>query len=162
MHTHYFDILVRIDEDPIWFDENAVPRYVRFQPNLMANIYAREAVLARISCQRCGHPFDVAFSRSMGLSSVFLPQPRHGPVGLLRHDIMTRRLHYGDPPHIRCCDSVPSMNSVRRRVLEYWVKPYALGEGLDPDGTIRRVDAMKWRRDTDFEIEFTPDEAWES
>ncbi len=58
------------------------------------------------------------------------------------------------------------MNSVPRQVLEYWVKPYVLGEGIvmrrigDSDRevpTIGDLKAMDWRREAAFEIDITPD-----
>ena len=34
--------------------------------------------------------------------------------------IRLQRIHYGDPPNVRCCDAGPTMNSVMKTVLEYW------------------------------------------
>lgn len=64
MHHHYRDILDRVTEPPVWFDEHAVPRFGQFSPDEIANIYADEAVLMLITCQACGHPYNVAMSLS--------------------------------------------------------------------------------------------------
>lgn len=130
MHRRYGDILDRINEPPLWFDEVAVPRFEPFAPNRTSNIYATEAVLVRIECQGCRHPFDVAFTSAAASHPLpnFEHEDRQNP--LLRDYILARQLHYGDPPNIDCCAAGASMNSVPRYVIEYWVKPYVLGEGL--------------------------------
>lgn len=126
MHNRYEDILKRIDEAPIWFDEFGVPRYDAFSPQRLGNIYAMEAALAEISCQGCGRLFRVA------LTDVF---PRKGFA--LSDEIRLRRVHYGDPPNVDCCAAGPTMNSVMREILEYWYRDY-------------EVDT-NWRRDPIFE-----------
>jgi hypothetical protein len=126
MHQHYEDILDRIDEPPTWFDEQGVPRYGAFSPNRLSNIYAREAALAEITCQGCGRPFNVAMdSRYAGKGRGLCDEIRLG------------RLHYGDPPNVRCCAAGPTMNSVMRCVLEYWSR----------DSELR----TEWQRDPAYE-----------
>ena len=101
MHQFYRDILSRIPESPKWFDDNGVPRYEDFSPDLIADIYAVAAILLEIECQGCGTNFMAAISwRSSG------------PF----------ELEYGDPPNIECCRTGPTMNSVPLRVCEYWVR----------------------------------------
>lgn len=39
MFARYDDILNRITDPPLWWDEHAVPRFVPFEPKYMANIY---------------------------------------------------------------------------------------------------------------------------
>lgn len=167
MHTHYGDILSRIPEPPLWFDECAVPRYEPFAPNRCTNIYAQEAVLVRIACQGCGKLFDVAFT-SPAASQPISEKP-DGTAVLLRDYIEQKLLEYGDPPNVYCCESGASMSSEPQTVLEYWVKPIALGEGLGcswaPRGpqvpranTVLWYAATKFRRDPDFEgVDLTPD-----
>jgi hypothetical protein len=108
MHAQYDDINSRIGTPPIWFDEHAVPRYCAFAPHRSASIYVGEIALAEITCQSCGQAFHVAFSRL------------NAPSGTVAEAIRTKTLHYGDPPNVGCCGAGPSMNSVPRRVLEYW------------------------------------------
>ncbi len=62
MFVRYNDILDHINEPPQWWDEHAVPRFIPFEPQRMANIYALEAALVLITCQYCKRPFHVAFS----------------------------------------------------------------------------------------------------
>jgi len=177
MHRCYRDILDRVSDPVLWFDEVAVPRFEPFSPALTANIYADEAVLVRIECQGCAHAFDVAFT-SPAASRPIAPDDtcfRRHPM--LCDYIVAGQLHYGDPPNIECCDAGASMNSVPRIVLEYWYKPYAMGEGkgcswpsgLNLDNPTHRdwarrgnvilsPDGMTFRRDTTLEgIDLTPD-----
>jgi len=107
MHRDYTDIRSLTPTQPLWFDEYAVPRYVEFSPAQLANIYAREAALAEIECQACGHPFQVAFSGAN----------HRGP---LSEAIVENTLEYGDPPNINCCAAGPTMSSRARRVVQYW------------------------------------------
>jgi hypothetical protein len=83
---------------------------------------------------------------------------------MLRDMIEQGTLAYGDPPNIQCCDAGASTSSVARRVLEYWVKPYALGEGMGSHpkmpgaSVIRDPNAMNWRKEPEFEgVDLTPD-----
>jgi hypothetical protein len=62
MHHDYSDITNLTDNNPLWYDENGVPRYCAFHPSHLANIYAGEAALVLIECQGCRTEFWVAFS----------------------------------------------------------------------------------------------------
>jgi hypothetical protein len=112
-HT-YECIRSRIPEDPKWFDEDGVPRYDAFTPRLTANIYARQSCLLLIECQNCGQDFRVAMSW----------RTHEHAFGGKSSDLATRvadgTIHYGDPPNIECCPAGPTMNSVPRKVLEFW------------------------------------------
>jgi hypothetical protein len=123
MRTDYIDIRSRIQEEPGWFDEAAVPRYCPFTPDAMSNIYAREAVLVLAACQSCGHHFRLAMSRPSGSPS-------------LATDIRKRTLYYGDPPNIGCCAAGPVMSVVELKVLKYW----------------RRELGQEWARDSSLEV----------
>jgi hypothetical protein len=114
MHNDYKDITSKLGK-PLWWDEEAVPRYCEFSPDEIANIYAVEAVLALIACQDCGTIFPVAFSTS-GYSRYDYKEIH------LYHTIEERMLHYGDPPNYGCCGAGPSMNCDDIVVLEYWEK----------------------------------------
>lgn len=107
MKCKYTDILSRIDQEPIWFDEHGVPRYEPFTPRLVADIYAARVALVHIQCQNCKHPFKVAFSARA--TNYRLPDR-----------IRTKELCYGDPPNITCCPPGATMSSDSIRVLEYW------------------------------------------
>lgn len=112
MHCAYTDITSKLG-DPIWWDENAVPRYCPFSPEAAANIYAREVALVEIQCQMCGHQFPVAFSWSSleTLHNVQIP-----PIS---ERIIKKELCYRDPPNY-CCNSGACTTSVPLRVLEFW------------------------------------------
>ncbi|MEO9684490.1 MAG: hypothetical protein ABJF86_13635 [Tateyamaria sp.] len=171
MHNYYGDILSRISDPVLWFDELAVPRFDPFEPGHVANIYASEVALVRIECQGCGHPFDVAFTAPRASAPLPSVEREDRRYPLLRDYIRAAQLHYGDPPNIECCIAGASMNSIPRTVLEYWVRPYILGEGLGlawprrgnlntSDVGIRTVlnpDAMKFRREPDLQIDISPD-----
>lgn len=127
MNHHYRDIRDKAGE-PLWWDENAVPRYCEFGPRETANIYAREAALVLIRCQDCGAEFKVAFSYS--------PWPDREKIS---DQIKTDVIHYGDPPNADCCPAGPTMNSVPVRVLEFWTQTDLVTDG--------------WRRVPDLERE---------
>ena len=118
MHHHYADIRERLGP-PIWWDENAVPRYCDFAPNASANIYAQQILLLLIECQNCGAEFKVCMSSDL----MDLP---HG----LAYAVESDEIHYGDPPNAGCCGAGSTMNSVPRRVLEFWDKYDADGDFL--------------------------------
>ena len=139
MNHYYGDILDRVGDKPLWFDEHAVPRFCKFSPRVLANIYASECVLFLITCQGCNTPFKVAMSSSK--AGRVMTAARTGrkveEVATLAQLIERGDLDYGDPPNMRCCASGPTMNSVPRRVLEYW-RDDALAAG-------------KWTRDEKLE-----------
>jgi hypothetical protein len=95
----YTDIRSRIPDPPVWFDENAVPRYCAFTPDEAANIYAKEVVLLRVTCQGCDREFDVCMSWG----------DMDGIRGVerLSKDVAERAIHYGDPPNVDCCPRGP-------------------------------------------------------
>jgi hypothetical protein len=124
VNHHYRDITDKLGS-PLWWDENAVPRYCEFHPDHTANIYAREAVLLHIQCQSCGASFKVCMSQ--GASRVnWVRTNTDGPVVLyptLAESV--KDLHYGDPPNYGCCPAGPTMNSVPREVLKFWRREHA-------------------------------------
>lgn len=126
MNHRYADILNRIKEEPLWWDEYAVPRYCEFGPRENANIYADEIVLLLIQCQDCGKEYRVCLSQSaMERYNPRQPDKAHPSLTRLAQD---GDLHYGDPPN-NCgdrCGAGSTMNSVPVRVLEFWRR-----EGMD-------------------------------
>lgn len=124
MLASYDDILSRIAEEPLWYDEHGVPRYEPFHHDMLSNIYADWAVLLLISCAACGRRFKVALSGSRYFSPMGHPHKRH----------------YGDPPRHgdergRCAGE--TMNCNDEKVLEVWQ------EGL--------TERFKWDRIPDLE-----------
>lgn len=120
MHTNYQDILSLTDKEPLWFDEQAVPRFCPFEPNKLANIYAHEACLLEIKCQACGSPFVVAMSYGSF-------EQMQGYQRLSDQINSNNELFYGDPPNIGCCSGGMTMTSVAIRVLEFWFEDKTTG-----------------------------------
>ncbi|WP_066705035.1 hypothetical protein [Celeribacter ethanolicus] len=142
MHVFYDDILSRIAEPPLWFDEHAVPRYADFSPEQAAKISAQEVVLLLIRCQACRRDFRDALSSSEA-KPVLAPK------------IEARTLRFGDPPNVRCCSTGPAMNSISVQVLEYWFKPQIHGR-LGPEVGFEAWAAQReFARDPKFERVFS-------
>lgn len=115
MHCDYKDIIDKLGK-PLWWDENAVPRYCEFAPDLVANIYAKQVALLEIACQHCGYRFNVA------MSSRLLDQVKGWPS--LAECVVNKRIYYGDPPNYGCCAPGPTMTSDSLEVLEFWTRDY--------------------------------------
>jgi hypothetical protein len=92
VYQHYGDILSRIAEEPTWFDEYAVPRYCKFEPDKIANIYASEAALAEVTCQACKRVYCVAFSEA-DLHAGTIADAIRRPAQRLRCLLHVRRQH---------------------------------------------------------------------
>jgi hypothetical protein len=114
MNTNYSDITEKLG-DPVWYDENAVPRYCEFHPRKLADIYAKECVLILIACQNCGREFKVAVSYDF--------------MNVLREEMSLQELisnntigyiEYGDPPNNDCCPSGITMSSNTIALLQFW------------------------------------------
>jgi hypothetical protein len=150
VHQHYTDILSRISEPPKWFDENGTPRYCTFEPYMIANIYAKECALMEVSCQACNRGFVVAIDRAKALAKAQAYEAK-GPHFVLADIIRSHKIHYGDPPNVHCCDAGNTMNSIPRRVLEYWHRQQTTiyQNGFE----YCSADASDWERDQSLEIE---------
>lgn len=150
MHHHYKDILEKIDEEPQWWDEEAVPRFCEFKPWESANIYADSVVLVLISCQNCDQEFKVCFSDTMmsayhrwrtakWYETPEKPVLEWGEEAAAKYSLKGRlqewgELHYGDPPNY-CCGVGATMNSIPHKVLEWWErskdpKSWAVDQGF--------------------------------
>lgn len=141
MNCDYADIRERIKEEPLWFDEAAVPRYVHFSPDHLSDIYAREAALVLIACQACQKRFKVAFARN-DMDDIRAARDGQEPRTIAAQ-IRQNVIHYGDPPNVGCCPAGPTMNSDPLRVLEYWLRNAATDH--------------EWRRDESLEIDVSED-----
>lgn len=112
MLHHYSDITDKLGE-PEWWDEQGVPRYCEFSPDEGANIYSDEILLLVIECQDCGREYKVAMSG-----------PGDGRGDGLADRVRAGTLHYGDPPNYGCDGAGASMNSIPRRVVEFWERSW--------------------------------------
>lgn len=136
MNCGYEDIRALTDSPPLWWDEEAVPRYCEFSPQEKANIYADECVLMHIECQGCDAAFKVCLSRTRWQT---MESSRS-----LASFVKDGDLHYGDPPNVGCCPAGATMNSVPRRVLEFWKRSYDENRG-------------EWHRDKSLEVAIEPE-----
>lgn len=130
MKARYEDIRALTDKVPEWWDENGVPRYAPFRPNLLPCIYAREVVLMEIACKNCGDRFRVEM-HSEPLSNESLADAIEASKDSEPYE---STIHYGDPPAHGCAGD--TMNCSDLKVLEYW-----------------RRQAGEWVRDAAFEVE---------
>lgn len=131
MLRDYRDIRQRLG-DPLWWDDNGVPRYDAFAPGL-CGVYDRYIAFNLVGCQGCDRQFKItAVITSIDMARDKVTLPTEHSVG---------SFHYGDPPAHGCVGD--TMNSVPLRVLEFWQK-------ADPD-------RFEWRRNTYHEVEFAQD-----
>lgn len=141
MLREYGDLISRLGT-PLWWDDNGVPRYEPFVPDL-CGVYDTYVALLLVECQSCGEEYRVASSaRDHDMLRYFLKHPLRLPdasgVG---------SFHFGDPPP-HCCQVGATMNSVPRAVLEFWRR--------DGEGPQR----FQWRRDPQHEVHWAEDEGW--
>lgn len=147
MKPTYSDIVTRIEEDPTWFDENGAPRYGKFTPDQMSNIYADEVVLLEIACQSCRKRFlvEMNFSRSHAMMQVarqaidakldandlfdkiksFSDEVKSWSEQLKlveSKEHLYVPLHYGDPPNHGCTGD--TMNCYDLKIVEFWVRDF--------------------------------------
>lgn len=147
MHTDYKDIRERIDEEPKWYDEHAVPRYCEFHPQEISNIYADKCCLFLIQCQACSQLFAVCLSQG------------HYDRGDMAEAIAGRELHFGDPPNIGCCNTGDCMNSVPLRTLEFWERQNGdWARVWEMEGRILLPDWAK--PEEDYDTEYDPNIPW--
>jgi hypothetical protein len=142
----------------LWYDGNGVPRYREFHPDL-CGVYDKYVALVEIACQSCDKRFIVANEVDMvdcGKSHFQLPvKPPKGDEKKIeevvtkldgQQDISARHpigsFHYGDPPQHDDCMAGATMNSIPKKILEFWVRNASgLGE---------------WERDHEYEFEIEP------
>jgi hypothetical protein len=149
VNRSYFDITSRLGE-PLWWDDQGVPRYAPFRPQ-MCGVYDRYVAYMEIACQACGKRFFVASS----VSALGIPYDRervweyaNGKARLCRDLMPSKRdanhFHYGDPPNHsetddQSCLAGNSMNCIDLRIIEFW-----------------EMTCFEWVRRPEYEIEFDP------
>ena len=127
----YPDIVDKLGK-PIWWDEVGCPRYEPFHPDLCNNIYATEAALLEIACQKCNGRFYVAVSLD--------PMRAYKKETTLAQLVEKGAYLFGDPPQhlnakIGCVGYC--MSSIMIRVVEFWHRPN-----------------LEWEREKTHEVEF--------
>jgi hypothetical protein len=108
MLQEYADITSKIKEEPLWYDSNGVPRYAKFEPNLVPDIYSNEALLLKIKCQSCKKIFLVSLDE----------EANRDEWHSFKEKIENASIGYGDPPAHDC--SGVTMCSITVSVEEYW------------------------------------------
>ncbi len=142
MKAAYLDIRNKIKEEPIWYDENGVPRYEKFSPDLSPNIYANEVILLEIACQYCHQKFLVEMNFCK--MDLILNKNRKTFQERISYFIENKKnqqlyvpIHYGDPPRHDCNGGGETMNCDDLRIKEFWMKK-----------------KFEWQRIKKYEIEF--------
>lgn len=136
MHRSYHDIISRIAEPPIWWQEGGIPRYDLFNPASSTGIYCVEVALAEIACQMTDVRFIVAMEG-------------RGDRQIAK-SIRDFSLCYGDPPNVP--EASPYTTSVTLRVIQYWHRNHP---EYVVEGTVSNYKGYtEWRRDTSLEIVF--------
>ena len=135
MYADYEDITSRINEPPLWYSENGVPRYGDFHPSKLG-VYDKFAILVQIECQDCSQMFQVAW----GMPRYTFPmifegdkQDKDEPeveeskvyIRLWNLQRMCEEFHYGDAPRHGCVGD--TMNSIPHRIVEAWERGGNLG-----------------------------------
>jgi hypothetical protein len=112
MNQAYEDITKRLGP-PLWWDEYSVPRYDPFRPELCNDIYAIEACLLEIGCQRCGRRFLVAeaWDEMDGIQG----------IARLSDRIADGSVYWGDPP-IHDDPSGNTESSDPLAVVAFWTR----------------------------------------
>jgi hypothetical protein len=145
MLASYQDILSRIKEHPKWYDENGVPRYDDFKPDLAPDIYCDEVILLEISCQDCGRRFFVEMHWThldLMLFRRSIPNPSFSEdIRKWMKEQDKKKIwppvHFGDPPSHGCVGDTE--NCFDLRIVQFWEK----GKG----------GKWGWVRKPEFEIE---------
>lgn len=164
MHAGYEDILEAAGKDPLWWDENGVPRFRPHHPDLSADIYANEVVLLRIACQFCLHEQLVQMTWSSMQAVRFRIHvewaalskgdtvDKDTPIRTLADSVRDGSIHYGDPPHHdddrgEFCHAGCTMNVYDLAIEEFWVRKDSWErvpelEGLLPDGKAKAAGTL--------------------
>jgi len=106
MRRSYQDILSRIKDPPLWYDQDGTPRYAPFSFELCPDIYSHHVGLFRVCCQLCHKEFLVEMHANIFDHRIAAPPAKW---------------HYGDPP-IHDCPAGNTMNCNDLAVVEFWVE----------------------------------------
>lgn len=110
MNNTFDDITDKLGE-PKWYDDKGVPRYKKFHPSVVSNIYAKKVAFLEIACQACGEKFKVAVH--YGNNNIYKEFELPSAKGI-------KSFHYGDPPVHGCVGDTMNVDTVK--ILEFWQK----------------------------------------
>lgn len=123
MLRSYEDITKRLGA-PLWWDDNGVPRYDAFDPDLLG-VYDRLALLLLIECQACEREFHVAIALDgLAVHCSNLLSENGALNRKAAAEVGVYAFHYGDPPPHDCIGD--TMNSTMKKVEEAWCKEAAV------------------------------------
>lgn len=131
MNIDYSDILTRLGE-PLWYDENAVPRYVEFHPD-HCGVYAEDVALMVIHCQNCRKPMTVACAKRRRKDGYYPDKSQLDPWG------QSGEFFYRDPPRHGCTGDTMLCTPVE--IVQFWSQ--------SKDGV--------WFRNLEYEFALAPD-----
>lgn len=139
MLPDYKDITSRIQEKPIWYTLEGVPRYEPFKHEMLG-IYDEITIYYKIACQACQEEFLVAEGHNLtgfltkqwtniGLKIAAGKSLEEAKAELTLHEYtrldwakeLVNHLHYGDPPRHGGCVG-ETMNCDDLEILEVWIK----------------------------------------
>lgn len=147
MYRLYPDLRARLG-DPLWHDDQGVPRYDPFHPSL-CGIYDSFVALLEIECQGCGQRFPVSASWDHGAAFISLRASVSvredwwkSPVLPTAED--SGHFSFGDAPwHGEHQCSGTTMSTDVSRILEFWTR----------DGE----PCLEWRRRPEYEFVYDLD-----
>jgi len=148
VHKSYQDITNRIEEEPTWW-MNGVPRYCKFEPHLVSEWQALDALLVHVRCQSCKRDFHVALGDHR-------PWPELSYVGLLNTHSQLGVI--GDPPNHECDGPGNSMTAEEVAVVEFWHR-FTIPKGGHADWQ-RRPELERSLEEPDTAMEERHLEAW--
>jgi hypothetical protein len=149
VNPSYSDITSRLGP-PLWYDQNACPRYEPFDPKYVT-VYGGEVVLLRIACQAC-HKHSLVAVHAADLSDLITLKEQFGGVEHLELITIEElkqlcrltpdKLSFGDAPNDVYAHEIPhcsgtTMGSVTVGVEQWWVR-----------------DKFDWRRDQELEQQY--------
>lgn len=148
MLTDYHDIISRISEPPLWYDERGVPRYEYFNPYL-TGVYTKQAILAEVGCQHCRRTFLIGEGWDGYDWNEDVPEKT-------TLDERVSRWGFGDPPRHGCIGD--TMSAYEIRILEAW-EQLPMKERLERWARKNEgedVGSLDWMRRPDLEISIIP------
>lgn len=156
--NNYSDITDKLGE-PLWWDQNGVPRYDKFESHFQCGISIQAVALLKIYCQYCEKKFTVTSTFDDNFVYKFYLQKRIERIetlakehrNILFHELIENiRPHtndilqpvrptfynigsfsYGDPPSHGCIGD--TMGSIEQYVLQYWESGHVVTDGSIKD-----------------------------
>lgn len=156
MYRPYFDLREKLGE-PLWHDDQGVPRYVPYKPE-HGGVYDHFSALLEIRCQACQQPFLVAASwdtrDAMEALRVSHREDQPTDPDVMKPVLPTAEsagsFGYGDAPWHgdRQCGGT-TMSTDVFRVVEFWTR--MVDDNFEGSGN---PDDFDWKRRPEFEFTY--------